>query len=382
MKKIYYISETPADKDGNGISYKIYKQMDALKKGGFDVSYICVGKKVTSKKERVIELASKVIPFFNYQTNLDELDSIQEGSDVYIRYFLSDGKFIHKLKMLKNKKHVGKIIIEVPTFPYDGEMQQHIKGYIGLAKDKYNRRKLKKYVDRVATFSADQKIWGINTINLSNGVDTNQIFVRKPQNNGDCINMLAVAHFGFWHGYDRMIEGLHRYYSSDRAKRNVKFYIVGYGNNDIEDQYRKMIEKYQLKDHVFLVGRKQGPELDYYYNICDLGIDSMGRHRSNVYYNSSLKGKEYLAKGLPIVSGVKTELDSMPKFQYYFRVPADDSPVDIESLIEFYDKIYANKNKAEIAAKIRDFCVDNFDIDKCFEKVVDCYKENKLSDNQ
>jgi hypothetical protein len=45
------------------------------------------------------------------------------------------------------------------------------------------------------------------------------------------------------------------------------------------------------------------------YNISDIAIDSLGRHRSNVMYNSTLKGKEYCAKGLPIVSGVKTEFD-------------------------------------------------------------------------
>ncbi|MFK5655764.1 hypothetical protein ACIA4K_04025 [Lactobacillus delbrueckii subsp. bulgaricus] len=67
---------------------------------------------------------------------------------------------------------------------------------------------------------------------------------------------------------------------------------------------------------VSMVGKKEKEELDYYYNICDIGIDSMGRHRSNVYYNSSLKGKEYLAKGLPIVLGVTTELDYIKDFRF------------------------------------------------------------------
>lgn len=42
----------------------------------------------------------------------------------------------------------------------------------------------------------------------------------------------------------------------------------------------------------------------------------MGRHRSGVSFNSSLKGKEYCAKGLIIVSGVKTELDLDGEFLY------------------------------------------------------------------
>ena len=104
--------------------------------------------------------------------------------------------------------------------------------------------------------------------------------------------------------------------------------------------------------------------------IRDIGLDSMGRHRSGVYYNSSLKGKEYCAYGLLIVSGVETELDNAADFDYYFRIPADDSPVDFAKILEFYNEKVAD-NKAAVHKKISDYALDHFSMDKVFKPVMD-----------
>lgn len=385
MPKVYYISSVPMKSNAGGVSYKIYQQVKVLRDAGYNVEYKYVGNITLDQirqysglrryfyllKTTFDKLVNHIHPYKNSVVNLSILDDIEQGSYVYIRYFLSDRTFIDKLKYLKEKKHVKKIMIEIPTFPYDGEFGRSVV----LKRDKRYRDELKKYVDCIATFSDDKKILGIKTLNLSNGVDTNNILPRKPRNSSPSINLLGVAYLGFWHGYDRMIEGLGKYYEASSNPRNVNFYIVGYGDKQVIQQYQEMIDKYNLQNHVFLVGKKEKEELDYYYNICDIGIDSMGRHRSNVYYNSSLKGKEYLAKGLPIVSGVTTELDYITDFPFYYRVPADDTPVDINGVLKFYDDIYKDKSKKEVVSVIRKFCEDNFDFEKCFGKVVDWYKE-------
>ena len=97
----------------------------------------------------------------------------------------------------------------------------------------------------------------------------------------------------------------------------------------------------------------------------------MGRHRSGVFYNSSLKGKEYCAKGLPIVSGVETELDSHPEYEYYYRVPANDDPVNIYEIIKFYDKVYSKNNHQEVADSIRTLTFKMFDMQYAFMPVVE-----------
>lgn len=375
---MYYITSIKPNAFGTGISYKIAKQIDIFKANNFDVQIINVSKTNNKFKQRM-----SVLPFINWNISLKELRSIEKNSYVYIRYFLCNYKLLKELKKVKKSKENIKIAIEIPTYPYDGEYSgTPIKVLVKLlpfvAKDRLTRNKLKKYVDRIVTFSDDKKIFGINTINISNGVDLKKIQIRKPLFSRDkrSINMIAVAKFGYWHGYDRMIEGMGQYYHSNiQDKRKITFYIVGYGNNEIEKQYRLLISKYHLENRVILAGKKSGKELDDLYNICNLGIDSMGRHRSGVNYNSSLKGKEYLAKGLPIVSGVCTELDYMPNYKYYYRVPADNTPVNISSIVKFYDSIYSCENEEKVTKKIRIFCEENFSIDKCLSKVIAWYNK-------
>lgn len=367
--KLYYLANTKPSKSDGGISYKIYRQINIMKKGGMDVKF-CLVKNKTKFSQKVF--AS--LPFCSFKYGLEELNNINEPCDFYIRYFFSDFVFINKLKLIKTKFPKSKIAVEIPTYPYDGEKMLS-KRKPGYWKDQFWRRRLYRYVDKIITFSNDDYIFNIPTINISNGVDIQKISIRQPENSKESINLLAVAKFGFWHGYDRLIEGLYNYYRSPQ-KKNVNFYIVGYGNKAIENEYRELIKRYKLQKHVFLLGKKTGAELDALYNKCDIGIDSMGRHRSHVFYNSSLKGKEYLAKGLPIVSGVQTELDSFKAFDYYLRVPADDSPIEIERIVSFYNKVYDGRSKSEVASLIRQFCEENFDIDKCFDKVIKWYKEN------
>lgn len=186
--------------------------------------------------------------------------------------------------------------------------------------------------------------------------------------------MIAVASLGFWHGYDRMIMGLAEYYNSkEKDKRNIVFHLVGDGKE--LDKYHRMIEKYYLEDHVILYGKKVGQELDHLYDKCDIAVDTLGRHRSKIFYNSTIKGKDYLMKGLPIISGVKTELDSDIDFPYYLRVPADDTPIKMKSIISFYDKIYNNKDYDEISLRIRKYGLEKYNVNTCMKPILNEMKQ-------
>ena len=153
----------------------------------------------------------------------------------------------------------------------------------------------------------------------------------------------------------------------------VIFHLIGDG--DQIDCYRELINKYKIDDHVLLYGRKTGESLEAIYNMADLAVDSLGRHRSGIEYNSSLKGKEYLAKGLPVVSGVRTELDRLNQFKYYLRVSADDSIFNFEDILEFYDNVYSQKDRNEIKHEIRTLCENMFSYEKCYEPVIDFFRK-------
>ena len=280
-KNIYYLADTNPNKDKGGIAYKIYKQMVLLKNNEKKITFIPI-----SRKKGKINKCLSLLPFYSSKKGLEKLKNINDNSDVYIRYFFSDYNLVHTLKKFKKRNPKSKIAIEVPTYPYDGEKILP-KNRPDYWKDKIWRKRLYKYVDKIVTYSDDKQIFKIPTLNISNGIDIKKTDIRKPQKSNS-LNLIAVAKFGLWHGYDRMIKGLAEYYNKDGRKRNIKFYIVGYGDKKTEENYKSLIKEYNLQSKVILTGEKNGEELDYYYNLCDIGIDSLGRHRSKVYYNSSM----------------------------------------------------------------------------------------------
>lgn len=365
MNKVYYVSTTPSEINGTGIGYKIYKQIEIMKKNGFDVTELCLKKEISKVKNMLSKL-----PFVDYRADYSLLKQIEDDSIIYIRYFLMNYQLYRWIQKIKQRKNV-RIIIELPTYPYDFEYRRY---HPYIFKDRVWRNKLKKYVDKILTFSDDKEIYGIETVNISNGVDINKIKPRIPMKQIDnTINIIAVAKFSFWHGYDRMIQGLANYNKTSSNSQKIIFYIVGYGDDEVSGYYNRLIKENNLEDMVILTGKLYGSALDELYNKCELAVDSMGRHRSEVVYNSSLKGKEYLAKGLPIISGVKTELDDTD-VSFYMRVPADDTPVDIQKVIAFYQTVYNGNEPEALISEIRTYCEKHFDIEKCFMPVIELIK--------
>ena len=361
MQGIYITQDlTHAD----GINEKIYKQIESFKQAGIDVEMRA------NPRRTLLTLVHNLIPFFSKQYFNTDVDW-QNQDFVYIRKgAVLDRSVLNLVKKVKLLNPKIKIILEMPTYPYIDEFPWFIKWDIWL-KEKIATSKLKKYIDCIVTYSDDSEIFGIPCLNISNAYDFKQI-PHYSENEEDAIHLIAVASLTFYHGYDRVIEGMKNYYQSGKASQEVKFTPIGDG--PVLEGYRKLVEEYQLVDKISLVGRKKQSELAPYFNQADIGVDSLGRHRSGVVYNSSLKGKEYLAKGLPIVSGVKTDLDDRD-FPYYLRVSADDTPLDISEIIKFYYDIMKNKTKQDLALEIFLYGKNNFSFDKTFKSVIDFVRE-------
>lgn len=375
MKKLLYIAPIKdIERNSIGVYKKINIQKKVLESFNINTKYI----DISSGKNKLLEKICIRLPFFgvpgSWKMVIKENDI--DIDIVYIRYMISNYQMIKCLKKIKKNKPSVKILVEIPTYPYENERLNKLASKPLLWKDKYNRRKLVNYVDRIITYSDDKSIFGIKTIKISNGIDINKVKEREVKCNDNEINIIAVALFAKWHGYDRIIEGLKNYYRNSNLNKIIKIHFVGDGE-EIK-RYKEMVKSYNLNEYVKFYGRLDGVALDDIYNKCDIGLDAMGRHRSGVYYNSSIKGKEYIGKGLPVISGVSTELDSDFNFKYYFRVAADESPINIEEVIGFYESIYnCEISKIEVSNKIRKYAEDNFNIIKCFEPVIEYIREEQ-----
>ena len=166
------------------------------------------------------------------------------------------------------------------------------------------------------------------------------------------------------HGFERIIEGMAEYYAVN-PNRKVSLCLVGNGSET--ERYKEMVNRYQLKDYVHFAGEKSGADLDALYDQADIGVCSFGMYKLGIEYASSLKIPEYLAKGLPIISGSKISTLDHRDVQYCLTFPNDKSSVNIHQILEFHDKVYLGKNRAEMIQRIRNYAEEAFSEEKAFQ---------------
>lgn len=325
----------------NGISKKIVYQVEALRKQGLDLR-VChyeiaedgsrnwmvdqrilqsLGKGLSAKLKKRVDFS----PIIRYAKE-EKLDYI------YWRTFHNSNPFtIHLAKELR--KTGARIILEIPTYPYDQEYAL-CSEKLTLAADKLFRKRFCTYVDCIVTFSNDEEIFGCPTIRISNGIDFSQIPLRTNLHDiSKELHLVAVAEIHYWHGYDRLIEGLHRYYLSN-PEYKVYFHLAGPISGEREQhEVADAVTRYHLEEYVSLYGPLHGEVLEQLFDKGDFAIGSLGRHRSGITHIKTLKNREYAARGFAFAySECDDDFDAMP---YVLKVPADESPIDIQQVINF-----------------------------------------------
>ena len=96
-----------------------------------------------------------------------------------------------------------------------------------------------------------------------------------------------------------------------------------------------MVDENKLNEYVIFHGPLYGEQLDEIFNISQIGIGSLARHRSGITHLRSLKNREYAARGIPFIySEIDDDFEHM---SYVFKISPDDSPVNIDIVVEFYN---------------------------------------------
>ena len=353
-KKLLYIAPTRIDMQQlDGVAKKILGHVNV-----FDMEYDV--DLLYRDNQNVVLYKVSSQQFVKLKLGKNKVDILQCAFSVindakydycYIRYPNSDLQFISLLKKM-DKKGIN-IVVEIPTYPYDAEGMESVKGKIIHVVDKIFRKQLKKYVRRIITYSDDEKIFGIKTIKTVNGLDFEKVRISNNIEQKDIIHLCGVATFYTIHGYDRLICGMHNYYKMG-GKRNIVFDVVGDGDKSILQEYEKMVQSANLSNRVVFHGRLNGTDLDDVYDRASIGVNSLAIHRQNLKNESTLKTREYAAKGLPILSSSYVDafgIDDNARF--VCLVPPNDSPIDINNVIEFYDNLVEGKKLADIKSEIR-----------------------------
>ena len=324
----------------NGISKKIISQADALKALGHDVRMCYYNVREDGTREwkvdnESIAVLGKGIPAkIRKRLDLSPVVNYAIKENINLLYYRSFHNANPATIRLVRKLHACgiKTILEIPTYPYDGE---YPKLSISLTLDRLFRKSFCSHFDRIVTFSQAETIFGRPTIRISNGIDFSKYPLRSVRETEGSIHLLTVAEVHFWHGLDRLIEGLGLYYEKG-GKRDIFFEIVGPVWSEREqNEIGSAIKRHGLDNHVLLSGPKFDRQLDEAFERADLAVGSLGRHRSGITTIKTLKNREYAARGFRFIySENDPDFDMMP---YVCRFPADESPIDIDRLLAFID---------------------------------------------
>lgn len=335
--------------DYSGITKKIHYQVKGLKENGYDVRLCYYDFAENEHRCRFVD--GKVIKDYgkgNWAAFRQRLDyqcvydyCVREGIElVYARCFMNANPWL--IRFFKKLRKAGiRAVTEIPTYPYDEEFRNaYWQMRLTLRIDQLFRRPLYKYMNAMVTFSDAQEIFGQRTINISNGVDFDSTplhHCQQPMANGQ-LHLIGVAEVHPWHAFDRVMAGIGEYYSHQPSAisrhPDVYFHVVG-GVHPyrMKTDFAPLIEKYNLQNRIIFHGTMYGKELDEVFNQCQFAIGSLGRHRSGITVIKTLKNREYATRGIPFIySETDSDFDRQP---YVLKAPADESPVDIQRIIDF-----------------------------------------------
>lgn len=334
----------------SGISKKIHYQVKGLRENGYEV-HLCYYD-FSSEGHRCRYINGKVIK--DYGTGRMAAIRQRLDYDCIYKYCIDNGiQFVYArsfqnanpvlIHFFRKLRKAGiRSVTEIPTYPYDGEFSGFpLLTRLGLLVDKMFRNSLSSNMDAIVTFSAAKRIFGQRTINISNGVDFDSIPIHAFTKTDDAIHLLGVAEVHYWHGYDRMVAGLGEYYKKNPDGKKVYFHIVGgiWSGNLVDSKnapgIQTLIDKYDIADYVIMHGQLFGEKLDEVFNKSIFAVGSLGRHRSGITEIKTLKNREYATRGIPFIySETDSDFDDKP---YVVKAPADETPVDVERIIDFLD---------------------------------------------
>lgn len=330
--------------EANGISKKICYQVKAFQANGLE-THLCYLTDENNSKRRMVD--QEVIADYGNgwkgkilkRTEFDSIVGYAITHQIDFVYMRSDHNANpFTINMVKRLKKAGiRVVMEIPTYPYD---QEYITPMMKLQlfTDRCFRKQLARQLDKIITFSNDRTIFGVPTLCISNGIDFEDIPVKQEKSkSAHELHLIGVAEIHYWHGFDRVVKGLAQYYAQ-QPEWKVYFHLVGNLSGQRErDEILPHIAKHHLEPYVILHGAQHGEALTSLFEQCDMGIGSLGRHRSGITDIKTLKNREYAARGIPFIYSEHDEdFERMP---YILKVPADESPIDIKQLISFYQQV-------------------------------------------
>lgn len=381
-----------------GVEQKIIAQFDALHALGAEI-HLCLVSSSTPDETFAFEIEKRCDvnilknspsklrnPWSRRQEKFDLISSLlshynPKSTIVYFRYPLADLLFLRFLKKnrafkfvtehqeIENKLRVGilakNFAQDIFDFAYGKAVRNKITGFVGVSS-----QYLENQISYLKKNIRNKKHFLVN----GNGIDTSKLPIRNyPLFDGLTLKLLFVGSGYKYQGLHRLLISLENYYSG-----NFKVRIIVHlaGITQQKTYLRKFLKDPIVRESVFFHGFIPPDEIDHLADSCHLAINSLSLHQIGIKVASTLKSREYFARGIPFITSSSDD-DFDDENPYILKVPGNENPFDIKVLIDFALKLNAD---SEHPQKMRQYAIDHLDWSVKMKKLITFYS-NIIEDN-
>ena len=355
QKKLLYFSVVDVEGKGfAGVSKKVRGQVEAFQNLGFDTYLLCFASSelvLFHGEEKTVYRHFSFCGFhrtLQLYGHLSDLCRENHFDILYIRYPLCDWWFYRALA--KSRENIGKIILEIPTYPYDVENEKNHNWVTQfcLRQDRYLRYKLNHLVDLIVTYGnvKENRIFDIPACVIYNSVPakTCQKLHKEPH---ETLNFIAVANLMFHHRYDKVLRGMAEYLKQQDADQRLRFHIVGDGPE--KKNLANLTNELELSKYVFFHGIQTGDNLMELYKQADLGLVEFEQitDSNRIAIIDCLKYSEYCSIGLPHASSALHSCYPCNS-SFFCLANTDERAVDIRQLVDFAKSVNLNQAQEDM----------------------------------
>lgn len=356
MRKLEYFARLDKNKDP-GIYKKLSNTVAAFEKKGFDADLI-----LSDGVGGLRRAVPSAIRFFT-KLLLSDADVIIIRNDLVMSVLC--------LAVVIQRLRGAKVVVDIPTPLTNWLKEIHIDDTMPLI-HRWQRTLIIRLIfpwvllpaNVVLQYAPESKYFSFGvahkSILIANGIELSGI----PQRSNDHrdtedsgLVLIGVARLSEWHGYDRVIRGIAEYRISNTQNDDVYFRVVGDG--PVRSQLEALAASLGVQQFVQFLGIQEGEALADLYDTAHIAVGSLGLYRVGLNAASSLKSREYVARGLPFLNaGYDMDFDPQPDFVY--QVANDERPLKMLEIISWYKLL---NQRSLLSVEMREYAKENLSVD-------------------
>lgn len=252
---------------------------------------------------------------------------------IYIRRLLQ--RIFFTRSFFKKVKNVSKVIYELPTYPLDpsDRLSDRLNEKLEMI---FFKLFIEPGLHLVTVCLQRNCALSEKYLVFSNGIDAGKYLPGKMPELREEFRCIAFAHVRYWHGYERVLEGIKKYH----GPYSLRFDIYSNESDTIQN-LRKTADDYGITNCIVFHDAVPLEKMSAAAAGFHIGVGGLAYHKRGAAFDTSLKSKEYSALGLPFIYEVP-DMSIRESWPYHFRIPQDDTPVDFDKVITWYKSLSKN----------------------------------------